>query len=107
MEFNIGYCKVMHIGLHDNSPVHHEETNSPSDKRDIEVEVTDNLKPSPHCSKNSSKLFWPTVKGLPLQGPTIFIRLYKQYVRPHLETSSQAWSPWTETDREILEKVQK
>ena len=34
------------------------------------------------------------------------MRLYKQYVLPHLEFSSVAWSPWTVADRDILEKVQ-
>ncbi len=33
------------------------------------------------------------------------MRLYKQYVRPHLEFSTQAWSPWTEADKSCLEKV--
>jgi hypothetical protein len=36
----------------------------------------------------------------------IFLRLYKQYVRPHLEFSSQAWAPWPEGDRNCLEKAQ-
>jgi hypothetical protein len=31
---------------------------------------------------------------------------YKQYVRPHLEFSSPAWSPWLQGDKEALEKVQ-
>ena len=34
------------------------------------------------------------------------MQLYKQYVRPHLEFAAQAWSPWTETDKAVLEKVQ-
>jgi ribonuclease P/MRP protein subunit RPP40 len=34
------------------------------------------------------------------------MRLYKQYVRTHLEFSTQAWAPWTEGDRNCLEKVQ-
>ncbi len=37
----------------------------------------------------------------------IFVRLYTQYVRPHLEFASPAWSPWTQTDKECLERVQK
>ena len=28
-------------------------------------------------------------------------------MRPHLEFSTPAWSPWTEQDKEILEKVQR
>ena len=37
----------------------------------------------------------------------VFLNLYKQYVRPHLEFSVAAWSPWTKEDIETLEKVQK
>ena len=37
----------------------------------------------------------------------IFVKLYKQYVRPHIEFSTQAWSPWTEADKAVLEKVQR
>ena len=36
----------------------------------------------------------------------VFVRLYVQYVRPHLEFSTQAWSPWCEADKAVLEKVQ-
>jgi ribonuclease P/MRP protein subunit RPP40 len=35
-----------------------------------------------------------------------FLRLYKQYVRPHLEFSAPAWSPWLQGDKDMLEKVQ-
>ena len=34
------------------------------------------------------------------------MRLYTQYVRPHLEFSTQAWAPWTEADKIVLERVQ-
>jgi len=37
----------------------------------------------------------------------IFLRLYQQYVRPHLEFASPAWSPWTEADKAVLEKIQR
>ena len=37
----------------------------------------------------------------------VFVRLYQQYVRPHLEFSTQAWSPWTDADKSVLEKVQR
>ena len=36
-----------------------------------------------------------------------WIRLYKQYVRPHLEYAVQAWSPWTDEDIDLIESVQK
>ena len=37
----------------------------------------------------------------------VWIRLYKTFVRPHLEFSVQAWSPWLLKDIEELERVQK
>ena len=37
----------------------------------------------------------------------IFVKLYKTYVRPHLEFSVPAWSPWTLGDKEALEKIQR
>ena len=37
----------------------------------------------------------------------VWVRLYKTYVRPHLECAVQAWSPWYVKDIEILEKVQR
>jgi ribonuclease P/MRP protein subunit RPP40 len=36
-----------------------------------------------------------------------FVGLYKQYVRPHVQFTVQAWSLWTLQDREVPEKVQK
>ena len=37
----------------------------------------------------------------------MFLKLYMQYVRPHLEFAAPAWSPWTAADVEALERVQK
>jgi hypothetical protein len=36
----------------------------------------------------------------------VFLRLYTQYVRPHLEFATPAWSPWLTADKQKLEKVQ-
>jgi hypothetical protein len=38
---------------------------------------------------------------------TVFMQLYKQYVRPHLEFAVQAWALYSVADVEALEKVQK
>ncbi len=37
----------------------------------------------------------------------IFKSLYVQYVRPHLENTAVSWSPWLETDKAVMEKIQK
>ena len=36
----------------------------------------------------------------------MFLSLYQQYVRPHLEFAVAAWSPWTQADIQCLEMVQ-
>ena len=36
----------------------------------------------------------------------IFVRLYKQYIRPNLEFAIPVWTPWTQGDIELLEKIQ-
>ena len=38
---------------------------------------------------------------------TTWIRMYKEQVRPLLEYCSPAWCPWTNRDKETLEKVQR
>jgi hypothetical protein len=37
----------------------------------------------------------------------IFVKLFKQYMRPHLEFATPAWSPWLAADKQVLENVQK
>ena len=37
----------------------------------------------------------------------MFVRLYKTYVRPHLEFASPAWSPWLAADITCLKSVQR
>jgi hypothetical protein len=36
----------------------------------------------------------------------IFLKLYKQYVRPHVEFATPAWSPWLNADIQLIETVQ-
>jgi hypothetical protein len=38
--------------------------------------------------------------------PKVFLKLYKQSVRPHLEFASPAWSKWQKGDIETIERVQ-
>ena len=51
----------------------------------------------------------PDHQIIPLQyrDRKVYLNLYKQYVRPHLEFSVTAWAPWTVEDTETLEKDQK
>ncbi len=112
MAFNIAKCKVMHLGR--NNP-EYENTmrgvrlGTTEEERDIGVIDTKNLKPSAQCSKAAGRAL--TVLGqirrnFHYRDRHIFLRLYKQYVRPHLELATPSWTPWLAGDKEVLEKVQ-
>lgn len=86
-----------------------QELEKTKEERDIGVLVSNNLKPSAQCSKAATTagcILGQIARSFHYRDRHIFMRLYKQYVLPHLEFSVAAWSPWTEADKNTLEKVQ-
>ncbi len=72
--------------------------------------MTKNLKPSSQCAKaarTAQTVLSQLTRAFHYRDRNIFLRLYQQYVRPHLEFASPAWSPWTEADKAVLEKIQR
>ena len=72
--------------------------------------MTSNLKPSAQCSKaarTAQAVLGQLSRAFHFRDRHVFVQLFKQYVRPHLDFSSQAWAPWSAADIEVLEKVQK
>ena len=66
-------------------------------------------KPSAQCAKaaqTGQAVLGQILRAFHYRDRHVFVRLYVQYVRPHIEFSTQAWSPWTEGDKMALE-VQK
>ena len=118
MEFNAGKCKILHVG---NSNPRYQYTmggyapagtvlKSDTQEKDIGVIVHESLKPTAQCRKAASKanqVLGQMRKSFHYRDRDIWIKLYKVYVRPHLEFAVQAWCPWQKGDIEILEKVQK
>ena len=111
MAFNIQKCKVMHVGRQ-NSRAEYRMGGvalASTEERDIGVQITSNLKPAAQCAKAAKTgmtVLGQISRAFHYRDRHTFLRLYKQYVRPHLEFSSQAWSPWHQKDIEILKKVQ-
>ena len=112
MSFNVSKCKVMHVGRNNQEyeyTMRGQKLEKTDEERDIGVMVTKNLKPSAQCEKAAGRAM-PVLNQLKrnfhYRDRHTFLRLYKQYVRPHLEFSVQAWSPWLVGDIERLEKVQ-
>jgi hypothetical protein len=113
MAFNVAKCKIMHFG-HENPGFEYtmsgQKLDTTEEERDIGVMVTKNLRPSAQCAKaarTATTVLSQLRRAFHFRDRHIFVRLYTQYVRPHLEFASPAWSPWTQTDKECLERVQK
>ena len=112
MEFNVQKSKVMHIG---HSNPHHSYTmggtkleETVEERDDLAVVMTSNLKPSKQCAKaarTTQVVLGQISRAFNYKDRKVFMQLYKQYVRPHLEFAVQAWSPRTGADRDLLEKV--
>ena len=112
MDFNVKKCKVMHIGR--SNPKHKyfmngAELKEVDSEKDIGVCIAANLKPSQQCQEAANRarsVLGRISRCFHYRDKKVFLRLYKQYVRPHLEFSSSVWSPWTAADIALLESVQ-
>ena len=113
MSFNIPKCKVMHLGY--NNPradyvmngLKLEKVNS---EKDIGVSVASSLKTGDHCVKaagTAMSVLFQLLRTFHFRDRVTFVKLYKTYVRPHLEFSVAVWSPCLQKDIEVLEKVQR
>jgi hypothetical protein len=112
MSFNLDKCKVMHVGAHNPGYEYFMrgvKLGTTEEERDIGVTVSSNLKPAAQCSKAAGRataVLGQLRRNFHYRDRFTFLRLYKQYVRPHLEFSAPAWSPWLQGDKDTLEKVQ-
>ena len=79
------------------------------EEKDIGVWIHESLKPRAQCAKAAKKanqVLGQMSRGLHYRDKYTWIKLYRQYCRPHLETCIQAWSPSTKGDIDLLEAVQ-
>jgi hypothetical protein len=80
------------------------------EERDIGVQMNSNLKPGGQCEKaamTTNRVLGQVSRAFHYRDKDTFVRVYKLYVLPHLEFAVPAWRPWTKTDAEALEKVQR
>ncbi len=112
MQFNVSKCKVMYLGSKNKKHVYKmagiplQETTV---EKDIGVKITNKLKPADQCksaARTAQAVLGQITRAFHYRDRHVFVRLYKQYVRPHLEFCTQAWAPWNEEDINCLEKVQ-
>jgi len=113
MEFNKGKCHILHLGKNNlkmEYTMGGDKLESSEWEKDLGVLVHQSLRPSMQCAnaaKKANAVLGQLLRGVGYRDKKIFIGLYKTYIRPTLEYCSIAWSPWTEGDKEVLEKVQR
>ena len=113
MMFNPSKCTVIHFG-HNNQHYKYnlggQELKDETSEKDLGVYVSSDLKPSIQCQKAAGKangVLGRMARSLSYRNKDIWLRLYRIYVRPILEYSVQAWSPWMCKDVKKLEDVQR
>ena len=113
MAFNTDKCHVMHLGRKNMKYVYKwggGELEVTDCEKDVGVMISDSLKPSTQCAKAAKKanqVLGQIARAISFRDKFTFAKLYKVYVRPHLQYCSSAWSPYTVADKEILESVQR
>jgi ribonuclease P/MRP protein subunit RPP40 len=113
MEFNLEKCKVMHVGKTTPRNIYKMrgvELKTTETEKDLGIIGNSNLKPGEQCAqaaKKANQVLGQMVRAFHYRNKKVFGKLYKTFVRPHLESASLVWSPWTEKDVEVLEKLQK
>ena len=83
---------------------------SVSSIRDLSVCLNSDLKTSTHCSSVAAMAFNRSsllLKGFCSNDVSVLVYLYKVYVRPLLESSTQVWNPWLLKDIKCIERVQR
>jgi ribonuclease P/MRP protein subunit RPP40 len=94
MQFNVSKCKFMHMGT--SNPGYQYQMSgqvleTTDEERDIGVMISANLKPAAQCAKaakTAQAVLGQLARAFYYRHRHVFMRLYKQYVRPHLEFST-------------------
>ena len=113
MEFNTGKCHIMHVGKKNPEYAYNwggGQLEKTEEEKDVGVIIAKTLKPTLQCAqaaKKANQVLGQMARAVTFRDKYTFIRLYKIYVRPHLQYCTPAWSPYTVGDKEVLENVQR
>lgn len=113
MLFNLDKCHVLHFGNsnpHNTYTINNHELLHVKEEKDLGVLITSSCTPSRQvgaAAMKANQVLGQLLRAFTYRDRHTFIRLYQQYVRPHLEYCVQAWSPWLQQDIDLLENVQR
>ena len=113
LPFNIGKCKVLHVGPR--NPSHDytlfgKQLDSTSEERDLGIIVDGDLKFHRQAAAAAAKanqilgVVRRSFANLTVQS---FPVLFKSLIRPHLEYGNRIWGPGSVGDQKLIEKVQR
>ena len=112
MPFNVGKCKVMHVGYKNQKTQYSllgEKIESTDQEKDLGVLISNDLKFSKQCieaEKKAQKLLGYIKRQFKNKNKEIVLTLYNSLIRPHLEYAVQFWAPSLRKDINRLEAVQ-
>jgi len=113
MPFNIGECKIMHVGKRNakfDYFLNGCKIVSTSDEKDLGVYFSENCKPNLNCdraSKAANKIIGMIARNISSRDSEGMLILYKTLVRPIVDYCIPVWRPTARKDITKLEKVQK
>ena len=113
MLFNIDKCHILHMGK--TNPKFPYQINGTQmkvveEEKDLGVLIHQSGTPSSQVAKAAKKansVLGQLLRALSYRDKITYVKLYKEFVRPHLEYAVQAWCPWLQGDINLLEDVQK
>ena len=113
MSFNVDKCKVLHFG-HNNQKHMYFMNDLPLEavesEKDLGIIIHESCKPSQQCviaAKKANSILGQMNKAFNFKDQKTCVKLFINFVRPHIEYAIQAWCPWNEHDINLLESVQK
>ena len=113
MLFNADKCHIIHLGrTNPNFPyyINGAGLRVVEEEKDLGVLIHKSCTPSSQVAKAAKKansVLGQLIRAVSYRDKFTYIKLYKEYVRPHLEYAVQTWSPWLQRDIDLLEDVQK
>jgi hypothetical protein len=78
-------------------------------EKDVGVMIHSSLKPTVQCATAVNKanmILGQMARAFSYRDKYTWIRLYRMYVRPHLEYAVQSWCLWTDANIHLMESVQ-
>ena len=104
MSFNVGKCKVLHIG-HSNHGFDYSmngvNLDCVDDERDLGVVLLGSLKPSKQCAiaaSRANRILGLIKRNFCHLGREVVLNLYKQLDRPQFEYAIHSWYPLYDKD---------